>query len=662
MFNKVYHGGDYNIEQWLSYDGILEKDIELMKKANINFVSMGIFSWSMLEPTEGNYDFKWLLDVTSKLFENNIKVIMATPSGSKPAWLSSKYKEVQRVNEYFQRELHGNRQSHCMTSPIYREKVKLIDTEIAKRFAGNKNILMWHVSNEFSGHCYCDLCVKKFRDYLKLKYKSIENLNKKWWNTFWSHNFSDFSEIYPPSPIGEFTSTPLLMEWEMFTTLNTIDFYNAERDTIKEFDKDAIVTINFWGDTWMHLDYFEFRKHVDLITYDTYPEWYAKPDHEVAIEASFTYDLMRSLRNDNFFMMESTPSTSNWKYASKLKRPKLHKLSSILPIAFGAQNVGYFQIRKTKGQCEKFHSAVINHDNSDQNFIFKDVCEVGQIIPNLDEILNSKVKNEIALYFDWNNKHALENNCGPLKGKKNGYTENLKEVYKGLKHAGFSTDIVYSESDFSKYKAIIIPMGYSIPDSTWERLLEFSEDNTLITTSMTGYADEIDLIYDNCRNHNFEEISGLKWVEIDGLYPKDENHCNLNGEKILFKDLCELNKVNSCDIISIYEEDFYKGYPVITKNKNSYHIAANTDPDGYAKIFSHIFSKENIKKLKFFSEDLMVSKRENKTFNYYFIMNFNENTKEIDLANGLYYDILNRKYIKNLTLEKYDFAIIRELK
>lgn len=661
MFNKVYHGGDYNIEQWLSYDGILEKDIELMKKANINFVSMGIFSWSMLEPSEGIYDFKWLLDITSKLFGNNIKIIMSTPSASKPSWLSNKYKEVQRVNEYFQREFHGNRHSHCITSPIYREKVKKINTEIAKRFAGNENILMWHVSNEFNGHCYCDLCIKKFQDYLKTKYKVVENLNKKWWNTFWSHKFSDFSEIYPPSPIGELLNIPLHMEWEMFTTLNTIDFYNEEKKVIKEYDKNAIVTTNFWGDTWMHLDYFEFGKYVDIVAYDTYPEWHSKSDHEIAIEASFTYDLMRSLKNDNFFMMESTPSTSNWKYASKLKRPNFHRLSSILPIAYGAQSVGYFQIRRTKGQGEKFHSAVINHNNSHDDLIFEGVCQVGQVIENLNEVLNTRVKNDIAIYFDWNNKHALENNIGPLKGKKNGYLENLKAIYKGLKDAGFSVDVVNCESNFSKYKAIIIPMGYSISDSTWERLLEFSKDNILITTCMTGYADEIDLIYENCRNYNFEKVSGLKWIELDGLYPKDENHCYLNGEKILFKDLCELNKVEYCEVLSTYEEDFYKGYPVITKHINNYHIAANTDSDGYSKIFSHIFSKENINKIKFYDKDLIVSLRVNDEFNYYFIMNFKENTKEMILENESF-DIINNKNIKSLILHKYDFAVIRESK
>jgi beta-galactosidase len=179
---------------------------------------------------------------------------------------------------------------------------------------------------------------------------------------------------------------------------------------------------------------------------------------------------------------------------------------------------------------------------------------------------------------------------------------------------------------------------------------------------MTGYADEIDLIYRNSRNENFEKISGLKWEELDGLYPEDENHTYLNSERILLKGMCELNEAETADVLSTYQEDFYKGHPVITKHKNNYHIAANTDSKGYAEVFSYIFSKENINKIKFSGEDLITSLRSNDEYNYYFIMNFKENTEEISLNDGSYYDILNKEYPKSLVLEKYDFRILRESK
>lgn len=38
------YGGDYNPEQWLAMPEILEQDIEYMKEAHINEVTLGVFS------------------------------------------------------------------------------------------------------------------------------------------------------------------------------------------------------------------------------------------------------------------------------------------------------------------------------------------------------------------------------------------------------------------------------------------------------------------------------------------------------------------------------------------------------------------------------------------------------------------------------------------
>ena len=82
---RLLHGADYYPEQWLDRPEILEEDIRLMKKAHINVVTLGVFAWSALEPEEGKYDFSWLDERVDRLWENGISVIMATPSGARPA-------------------------------------------------------------------------------------------------------------------------------------------------------------------------------------------------------------------------------------------------------------------------------------------------------------------------------------------------------------------------------------------------------------------------------------------------------------------------------------------------------------------------------------------------------------------------------------------------
>ena len=134
-FPVFLHGGDYNPDQWLDRPDILERDIELMLKAHVNAVSVGIFAWTRLEPEDGVYDFEWLDQVIDRLWKAGIHVVLATPSGARPAWMAQKYPEVLRVDERFQRHHFGERHNHCMTSPIYRRKVREMNTRLRATFA-----------------------------------------------------------------------------------------------------------------------------------------------------------------------------------------------------------------------------------------------------------------------------------------------------------------------------------------------------------------------------------------------------------------------------------------------------------------------------------------------------------------------------------------------
>ena len=197
------HGGDYNPEQWLDHPEIIAQDFEYFKKAHINTITVGIFSWAQLEPSEGNYRFDWLDDIFDRAENQGINVILATPSGARPRWMADKYSEVLRVDENCQRNLFGERHNHCYTSPIYREKIQVIDRKLAERYGQRSNLVLWHVSNEFGGACYCDLCQNAFRHWLKEKYQTLENLNKAYWATFWSHTYTNWDQVVAPSPRGD---------------------------------------------------------------------------------------------------------------------------------------------------------------------------------------------------------------------------------------------------------------------------------------------------------------------------------------------------------------------------------------------------------------------------------------------------------------------------
>ena len=217
-----WHGADYNPDQWLDYPEILKKDVELMKKSNCNVMSVGIFSWTMLEPEEGKFQFEWMDQVIDRLYHNGVYTILATPSGAMPAWMAQKYPEILRTEPNGIKRLYGRRHNHCFTSPIYREKVKIINTELARRYATHPGVVMWHVSNEYNGECHCPLCIEAFRSWLKEKYGTLEALNKAWWNNFWSHAYTDWSQISPPTEIGEDKANSLNLEWRRFVSHQTL--------------------------------------------------------------------------------------------------------------------------------------------------------------------------------------------------------------------------------------------------------------------------------------------------------------------------------------------------------------------------------------------------------------------------------------------------------
>lgn len=228
-FPHFVHGGDYNPEQWIDTPDIWQEDMRLAKLAHCNTMSIGIFSWTSLEPEEGQFDFSWLDQVMDMLAKNDMHAVLATPSGARPAWLSAKYPEVLRVSANRVRNLHGGRHNHCFTSPVYREKIRIMNTHLAQRYANHKSLLLWHISNEYSGDCHCDLCQAAFRDWLRERYHdNLRALNQAWYTRFWSHTYTDWSQIESPASHGEQSLHGLNLDWKRFTTDQTCDFIRNE--------------------------------------------------------------------------------------------------------------------------------------------------------------------------------------------------------------------------------------------------------------------------------------------------------------------------------------------------------------------------------------------------------------------------------------------------
>lgn len=198
---KIWYGGDYNPEQW--DNKIWDEDIRLFKLADIDVATLNVFSWALNQPSEATYNFAHLDETIDRLYNNGIYVCLATSTAAHPAWMARKYPDVLRVDFYGRKRTFGGRHNSCPNSPTYRKYSRLMAGKLAERYKNHPGVLIWHVSNEYGGYCYCDQCVKEFRNWLKIRYGTLDKLNKVWNTRFWGHTFYDWDEIVLPNILSE---------------------------------------------------------------------------------------------------------------------------------------------------------------------------------------------------------------------------------------------------------------------------------------------------------------------------------------------------------------------------------------------------------------------------------------------------------------------------
>ena len=609
----LMHGGDYNPEQWLDMPEVLETDIVRFREAKINTVTVGIFSWAKLEPEEGEYRFKWLEEIIDRLHGNGISVILATPSGARPHWLADKYPEVLRVNAMRQRNLFGGRHNHCLSSPVYREKVRQINGELVKRLGGHPAVKMWHISNELGGECHCELCQKAFRGWLKKKYQTIDALNKSWWTTFWSHTYDSFDQIESPSPLGEMSVTGLKLDWRRFISDQTIDYMEDEIRAIREAGSDLPVTTNMMYHFY-DIDYFRLAEKIDIASWDNYPSWHKHNEWETARDTAFWHDVIRSLKRKPFFLMESCPGATNWKDVSKLKRPGMLTATSLQSIAHGSDGAMYFQMRKGRGAAEKLHGAVLDHYDGNDTRTFRD---------------------------------ALDGSEGP-RNKDLHYQECVEKSYRALRRQGLNVDVIDQKCSFAPYRFVAAPMQYLFHEGFAEKIREFVEKGgTFVLTYWSGVVDENDLCFLGGTPHGLMDVFGLRSEEIDSLYDEEENLlCRAEaapkelGDGYVCKYLCQLVKPTTAKTLMVYGKDFYAGTPALLENDfgegKAYYVCADAEQAFYDDLYEKLAKEAGVSPIlpTEIPDGVEVTGRSGENVEYIFFQNFNRSDVKVNLPKG----------------------------
>ncbi|MCI9096858.1 MAG: beta-galactosidase [Lachnospiraceae bacterium] len=660
-FNGILYGGDYNPNQWPRE--IWDEDMRMFRDARINSATINVFSWAKIQPAEDQYNFSELDDMVDMLSRENYEIVLATSTGALPAWMAAKYPEVERTDYEGRHHKFGHRHNACPNSPVFQKYSAALAGKLAERYGSNPQVKCWHISNEYGGECYCENCARAFRVWLQKKYGTLEELNKAWNMEFWGHTIYDWEEIVLPNALGEGIGTEktafagISIDYRRFNSDSMLANFMAERDAIREFDKETPITTNLMG-TYKGLDYFKWAKEMDIVSWDNYPRYDTPWSH-----TAMCHDLMRGLKDAPFMLMEQTPSQQNWQPYNSLKRPGQMRAQSYQTLAHGADTIQFFQLRRSVGACEKFHGAVIEHVGTENTRVFREVKQLGEELEKLGGILPGSVNEaQVGVVFDWDNYWALEYTSGPSVDLT--YVPHIHEYYRYFYDRNIAVNMVPVDADFSKYKLIVAPVLYMVKDGMAQALEAFVEKGgTLVLTYMSGIVGQSDNVHLGGYPGPLRRLAGVWVEEIDALAPEQFNQVVMDsGESCKCGLVCELMHLEGAESLGTYGDDFYKGMPAVTRNSygkgHVYYVGTHIEEAGLDNILDKAAAEAEVESVVSGGEGLEIVCRKTKEGKkLYFVMNFGEQERTLPACFAGQRDLLTGEKAAD-TLKKYEVCII----
>jgi beta-galactosidase len=657
----IAYGGDYNPEQWP--EQVWAEDMRLMREAGVTMVSVGIFSWALLEPAEGAYDFTLLDRVLDMLHAHGIAADLATPTAAPPAWFFRAHPEALPVDRDGRGLSYGSRQTFCPSSPAYRTAALRITGELARRYADHPAVAMWHVHNEYGCHnaeCYCDESAAAFRRWLRAKYADdLGALNEAWGTRFWSQWYYDWDEILPPRATGAVPNPTHQLDWRRFCSDELLSLCRAEREVLLEAAPDTPATTNFMV---MHnfdaLDYWRWAPELDIVSNDHYLR---SVDPESEIDVALSGDQVRSLAGGRpWLLMEHSTGAVNWQPVNRAKRPGELRRNALAHVAHGADGIAYFQWRAAKAGAEQWHSAMLPHAGTDSQ-IWRDVVALGADLKALAEVRGSTSPASVAVVWDWNARWALELPSQPSEEVR--YLDAVRSWYEPLWRSGIAVDFVRPDADLSSYRLVLAPSLYLVDDAGAANLVGFAEaGGTLAVGFHSGMVDE------NCHVRlggypgAFQGALGVRTDELFPLLPGETVDLSGGGTATLWSERVSLA---GAEAVTSYTSGVLTGVPAVTRNSygtgTAWYLATRPDPQTLSALLNRIRTEAGVEPVRETPEGVEAVLRRGEEADYVFLIDHAGKGAKVPVAADAV-ELLTGKRLEDgtVTVAPGDVVVVRE--
>ncbi|WP_304452261.1 beta-galactosidase [Nocardiopsis sp. YSL2] len=565
MSAPLWFGGDYNPEQWP--EAVQVEDVELMRAAGVTLVTVGVFSWALLEPAEGEYRFEWLDRVLDRLHGAGIAVALATPTASPPPWFSLAHPDAMPVTGDGTRLTHGSRDTYDVCAPAYREASVRVAGALADRYAHHPALAMWHVHNEYGSWTHSEHAARAFRDWLRRRHDDLDTLNRAWTTSFWSQNYTAWEQVQPPRATQYLPNPAHVLDFRRFLSDEMLDHFLDQADVLRRARPEVPVTTNFAFGDWVPVDPWRWAEHLDFIAVDDYPD---RTGTDGAEQTAFAADLARSWAGRvprpgrPWLLMEQAAGVAYTGEITRSKPPGEIARYSMTHVARGSQGAMFFQWRASRGGSEQWHSGMVPHAGPDSR-IFREVCDLGGVLGRIAEARESDVVADAAVTWDPECWWALGSPSLPARTD---YLEAVRQVHRVLWRSGRTVDFVRPDRPLPPVPLLVVPALYLLSDEAAQRLADFTAGGgTLVVTYLSGVADPDSTVRVGGYPGALRDLLGVRVEEFFPLFPGETAALDLGSVREEVTQWSERVHLEGADAVARYAGGQLDGEPAVTRHR-----------------------------------------------------------------------------------------------